>query len=250
MLFFMKISKKSAQNAEIFTILIFCYYLQFQNLYLFIYRTLPVATIDIIPSNTPKFAIIDLAEARAAGQTLNMTFNSGDATEYIYFTLVLPVTFSTPYDSPSSMKLDLTISVDANEPSKNPRAFFLQNGAMTSVLTLEIDLVQTQYNTENLKVFLKRNRNFLRPIPFDFEYDAINPSTLDFNTSLSITNPRGIPRYEVSARIISINTLLCNLNSQTGVFIFYLRSILYYDNFTILCLEQPHLVGPEMIYML
>ena len=169
-----------------------------------IYRTLPVATIYIVPSNTPKFAIIDLAEARADGQTRNITLNSGDETEYIYFVVDLPVTFSTPGNSPNTMELRLKISVDANEPSNNPRAFFVQNGAMTSVLSRSLSLVQLQYSTVRLTVYLKRNRNFLRPIPFDFEYDVINPSTIDFNASLAIANPNAIPRYEVSVVITSI----------------------------------------------
>lgn len=196
LLLFLKINEISSQNDEFHKRICCC--LLFRNLYLsFIYRTLPVATIYITPSNRPKFTIIDLAEARAAGQTQNMTFNSGSETEYIYFTLDLPVTFSTPDNSPITMELNLTVSVDVNEPSKNPRAFFVQNGVISSVLTLAIDLLQSQDNTARLTVFLKRNRNFLRPIPFDFEYNAINPTTLDFNTSLAIANPRGIPRYEV-----------------------------------------------------
>ena len=134
------------------------------------HRTLPVATIIITPSSTPKFAIIDIAEARTASQTQNLTFDSGEETEYIYFVLRLPVSFTTPDDKPESMKLLLKVTADANEPFKNPRVFFVQNNAMTDVYTQEMTLSQSQPTYLHLSVFLKENRNFLRPIPFDFEY--------------------------------------------------------------------------------
>ena len=95
------------------------------------------------------------------------------------------------------MKLLLKVTADANEPFKNPRVFFVQNNAMTDVYTQEMTLSQSQPTYLHLSVFLKENRNFLRPIPFDFEYSAVNPSQIDFNSSLAINNPKGIPRYEV-----------------------------------------------------
>ena len=160
------------------------------------HRTLPVATIVITPSSAPQFAIIDLAEARVASRTQNLTFNNIE-TEYIYFTLILPVSFHTPDGKPDTMQLLLNVTADANEATKNPRVFFVQNNVVTNVYMKEMMLEQTQPNELRLTVFLKENRNFLRPIPFDFEYSAVNPSQLDFNTSLAINNLKGIPRYEV-----------------------------------------------------
>ena len=95
------------------------------------------------------------------------------------------------------MQLLLNVTADANEATKNPRVFFVQNNVVTNVYMKEMMLEQTQPNELRLTVFLKENRNFLRPIPFDFEYSAVNPSQLDFNTSLAINNLKGIPRYEV-----------------------------------------------------
>ncbi|KAI6658508.1 Integrin alpha [Oopsacas minuta] len=174
----------------------------------FLFRTLPVATIYITPSSMPRFIIIDLDEAIAAGQTQNLTLNSEEI-EYIYFILILPITFTTPDNIPTTMKLELSISADANEPSKNPRVFFLQNNNMTSVITQGINLTQSQYTTVKFRVFLKKNRNFLRPIPFDFEYSAVNYNTLDFNNSLSIQNPKGIPRYEVQPNLNCGDDRIC-----------------------------------------
>ena len=95
------------------------------------------------------------------------------------------------------MNLLLKVIADANEASKNPRVFFVQNNVMSDVYTKELSLTQSQPTELRLTVFLKENRIFLRPIPFDFEYTAVNPIQLDFNTSLAINNPKGIPRYEV-----------------------------------------------------
>ena len=153
--------------------------------------------ISINPSNTPDFAIIDLEEAKDSGQTENLTLSPGPIGEFIYYTLSVPVSFTTPGNSPDSMVLRINITADGNEPSKNPRVFFVQNGMDNSVYSEVINIDESQPTRLEIRVYLKDNRNFLRPVTFDFDYSAVNTGSLDFNTSVVIDNPQGIPRYEV-----------------------------------------------------
>ncbi|KAI6658509.1 Integrin alpha [Oopsacas minuta] len=136
----------------------------------FLLRTLPVVTISITPSSNPVFAVISYEDARSEGLTANLTIDGNAESEYIFFTLILPISY-TSQNSPDTIRISLTINSDPNFPTS--RIFFANS--TTSSRRYQDEFVLTR----------------------------------DFNTSVVILNPGLVPIFSVQPDVQCGNGSVC-----------------------------------------
>ena len=167
-------------------------------------RSVPVVAISITPSSNPTFATIDIGNARSAGLTENLTINGQPETEYAFFTLNFPVSYASPGESPPSIRLNLTI--DSDPERQTSRLFFLQNSTSSRYYQLEVELTRGVASSESAKVYIRDLGN--QAFTFNFSYSVINPTPLNFSSSVIISNPRAVPIYLVCCVVCVYLTIL------------------------------------------
>ena len=153
-----------------------------------------MVSISITPSNNPTFATVNLDEARSAGLTRNLSIDGQPETEYVFFRLNFPVSYSSDGESPPSIRLNLTINSDTERQSS--RVFFLQNGTISSrYYRTEINLTRDTVYPITTEVYIRDLGN--QAFTFNFSYSVINIAPLNFNSSVFISNPRAVPIFSV-----------------------------------------------------